>query len=506
MVDINGTHHIGLRGDADSYRKELSGNALMKHSRLCMFLKKSFFNNNPVGRQVIHEYRVEGDSKDKHPYYVDLLRLREKVIVQHTLFTKIKVRSATNHDKLFQEYVNGCGKKLRDIKLHKKAFLVVIGNLQMLEGDCWMAYSRKGSQDVKPPKGVTSDRMLPIIDFLIVNGYALEIPCIAKKDLCDYVYYKPLLAATGKFTQLFGEYTLPDISNEPVLYVRHEKGALPEYQQYKGFWEATAVRGYNQHLSEHKFTLEGVPFKNFFKRIFNSNELDLGGRYYADITNIRNGGPNEMYTFGESYRRFKIEIDGEKTVEVDFKALHPTILYSRVGVQVTGDVYHLDSFDAERSLVKIAMNVMLNCESKEQAISALYFKYAESGIRMEDLVDAIEKKHSKIIQFFYTNCGTYLQYIESCIATLAIQLCVGSEVPMLCIHDSFICKRSQLEQMKSILLEAYTMYMPHMDFVLVDWEWLEGDELKNSGAKALCFEVTPEMKHLDYELVNRIRD
>lgn len=96
------------------------------------------------------------------------------------------------------------------------------------------------------------------------------------------------------------------------------------------------------------------PFARTLRRVFNNRSWEFGGRLY--------GGAWE-HAHEEDRRR--ITINGEPTVELDFHALHPTLIYVREGLSLVGDPYVIDiewpgSAVDLRKLAKTTFNRLLN--------------------------------------------------------------------------------------------------------------------------------------------------
>src|SRR5947207_9185465 len=76
-------------------------------------------------------------------------------------------------------------------------------------------------------------------------------------------------------------------------------------------------------------------------RIFNDGSFERGGRFY--------GG---WWQGVPQHYRMHITIDGEPTVEADYSAIHPRLLYAREGMDCCGDPYDVGLDPRHRSWVK----------------------------------------------------------------------------------------------------------------------------------------------------------
>lgn len=194
-------------------------------------------------------------------------------------------------------------------------------------------------------------------------------------------------------------------------------------------------------------------------RVFNSLDFDKGGRFYGGWWE---GIPSEY--------RAKLLINGKRTEELDFGSLHPTILYAKHGLSLPKDAYEItiqpstvpegQSRSDFRKVVKRAFNAMLNAENRLNT-SPRNLNLHSWGIRWEEIVAAIERKHELIAGEFFSGVGLELQYEDSQIAEEVMMTFAKQQglVPLLPVHDSFIChhgyKKDVLKLMHDIFKARY---------------------------------------------------
>lgn len=101
-------------------------------------------------------------------------------------------------------------------------------------------------------------------------------------------------------------------------------------------------------------------------RVFSRSRWDMNGRFY---------GP--WWQSIGSDQRANIRINGQPTVEVDFKSLHPALLAAREGRDLPGDLYTLPPGTiagveptAQRLLVKQLVLMSLNARTLAQAYAS----------------------------------------------------------------------------------------------------------------------------------------
>ncbi len=170
------------------------------------------------------------------------------------------------------------------------------------------------------------------------------------------------------------------------------------------------------------------------KRVFNNNSFKDGGRFYHGW-------------WQEIPKRFRkhITIDGKRTVEVDYSSIHFRILYAEQGIDIGDkDPYIVEGYKDRRSQIKIALNIILNAETKDKAIAAIY-KHEKLNVNKEmakDIYKRLEEEHPKIKQYFGSGRGVKLQYTDSQIAEQVMLNLAKDNIVCLPVHDSFIVRMS----------------------------------------------------------------
>ena len=204
--------------------------------------------------------------------------------------------------------------------------------------------------------------------------------------------------------------------------------------------------------------------KSIIQRIFSkSNTLEYGGRFYAiPITGF-------SYQNITAVERSTIEIDCEPTVEIDYSALHPSMLYSMADkIELKPkDMYKVkvDGNPAPRKLCKVMLLTMINAKSEQSAIKSMRhemrFKAQDEWMEHEawaellkPLVGALKELHRHISHYFFTDIGIKLQRKDSDMAQYVMNFFNKHSWACLPIHDSFIVKRKHEHDLFSIMLDA----------------------------------------------------
>ncbi len=183
--------------------------------------------------------------------------------------------------------------------------------------------------------------------------------------------------------------------------------------------------------------------------------------------------------------RFSLQVNGESTVEWDFKNMHPKILYGRAGIkEVTHDLYDYvcdevgDSELVLRPLVKVLFNAMINAKTPDEAFRAanrsmyknphqpkkrdVWLPIAEkvrglnNGVYSSDfLMPIIRKVHAPIADYFCTGIGVELQAVDAEIALRVMERCTQDYgQPVVGIHDSFRVQESAESSLRQVMREV----------------------------------------------------
>ncbi len=186
-------------------------------------------------------------------------------------------------------------------------------------------------------------------------------------------------------------------------------------------------------------------------RIFNNGDakdpqFNQGGRFY--------GG---WWLSIPSEYRSRIRINGKKTIELDYSAMHFYMMYAEKGLAIPiGDPYTLDGI--ERKKAKLALNTALNASSKSKAISAIKSNQWPEKTKTEvtDILDKLLNKHKAISEFFYTGKGLELQFNDSQVAeSVMLSMWNRHGIVVLPVHDSFIVPAASIDDLKAEMLTSF---------------------------------------------------
>lgn len=250
---------------------------------------------------------------------------------------------------------------------------------------------------------------------------------------------------------------------------------------------AKPARVYNKLWLNHTASfLNGFELNPFAKRIFN-NDLYHGGRFYCHFQNL------------PSKERANLLIDNEKTVELDFKAMHINILYSLANKSLKSDPYSVDGID--RKVMKLLMLRLVNTNNlagfktvvtlsgnpknkmryDEYRRDLMQYELGKISIKPahpfafgnfipgvtdhltgDEALKIITKKHKAIRHMFGTDrLGTKLQNIDSNVMAEILVNLSQKDIPALPVHDSVIVRESDQAIAHDVMKKAYLKIMKH---------------------------------------------
>ena len=178
-------------------------------------------------------------------------------------------------------------------------------------------------------------------------------------------------------------------------------------------------------------------------RVFLDRKPDLGGRFYGPwYQNI----PKE-------YRQY-ILINDIPTLEFDYSALHPHLLYFMAKADPPeGDLYELEGYSRDtRNFMKGMFLRMINSATRNDAKGSIreaaFLKgkivIPEELGNLEDkyldpLIDKFLEKHSALKDYIFKDrdLGNKLQFVDSTIAETVLLAFAKEGIPVLPLHDSF---------------------------------------------------------------------
>lgn len=250
--------------------------------------------------------------------------------------------------------------------------------------------------------------------------------------------------------EILGQSTPPLARPAEVILLRAADGDLLDYRNTRDLdRKRRQVTRFNEGIASAGLDAAIVAP---LSRIYNQT-IKRGGRYYAMGTSWQNL-PSEA--------RRSVTICGEPVVELDYKTLHPAILYAEAGSPMPTDCYDIDGWP--RKLVKRALLILINAQTPHQARHAIaHAKEMEevAEIGSQDalraagrLIDAIKEMHRPIADAFHSDAGARLMTIDSDIASCVMSDMLDKGVVALPVHDSFLVPASKRDLLEEVMLKA----------------------------------------------------
>jgi hypothetical protein len=153
------------------------------------------------------------------------------------------------------------------------------------------------------------------------------------------------------------------------------------------------------------------------------------------------------------------------TVEVDYQALHVAVLAARRGRDLPDDPYELEpgliagmeEVD-QRKLVKLLVLMALNAKDRNTACKA-FRQDSARGSRAKSMtnrellrvLDAFSERHPFLKEDLCSDQGIGLMNVDSKIAARVINHFTRRDVPVLCIHDSFLIDYNHSLALKAVM-------------------------------------------------------
>jgi hypothetical protein len=267
------------------------------------------------------------------------------------------------------------------------------------------------------------------------------------------------------------EYNDKDLSPDDLALVNTIRGQLRAYNKLlkqtfidiPSYTSSTFTRTIkNGPFAGRKQTISLGPDNKFVTRVFNgglTGKWQRGGRFHR-------GWWQQI----DKEDRCKIYINDQPTLEVDFKAFHPNLLSNELGIKLSGDPYDLGELilpkvittkEEQRDYVKLLVLMGINADSDKKAYRA--FRNSDrkdklgqslTDIQLEALLDAFIDKHPQFKGVLNTGQALRLMNIDSQIANMVLDYFTNKNIPVLCIHDSFIIQYDKEPELRRILDQA----------------------------------------------------
>ena len=182
--------------------------------------------------------------------------------------------------------------------------------------------------------------------------------------------------------------------------------------------------------------------EKFTRRVFSNGSWEENGRFY--------GG---WWQRIPSEYRSKIYINDEPTIEIDYSGLHPVLVYQRKGIDYWRDIKrdpyqtNIEGLNPEESREIGKALLLMSFNSKEEKRLFLAVKddlqetiphYRFTFANLRKVLNDLRNMHPDIADDMLSGIGLDLMNIDAKIAEHVIARFTQSDIPVLCIHDSFV--------------------------------------------------------------------
>ncbi|WP_460597930.1 hypothetical protein [Geomonas sp. Red276] len=353
----------------------------------------------------------------------------------------------------------------------------------LLDPDKWIGYSR-GTGNYKlifryNRQRISYRPLMKVIDGLIKEGYAKPLSFsfdkVAKQGRCSRI------RATAKLIDLLvGQYhftedmvheveevevvLLRDSDKEPMDYVDTEEtnGMRLQIERYNDFLQKTYIDLHHDGLVPEKTLYVDLTAKKV-RRIFNNESFRQGGRYYGGFWM---GLPSEL--------RQRLILNNQKVVECDYSGISVHILYAMEGINygLKGkDAYTLPDYNDDnktRNMFKKLLLSVMNASTEKKALKSLQWDinynksdYPSNIPNLKQVLSDFRDYHEPIAKYLNADgacIGLETMYHDSQIAERVISTLMDKDIPVLSVHDSFICPTIHYEELYTAMVSAYQYY------------------------------------------------
>ncbi|HIB18590.1 MAG TPA: hypothetical protein EYO23_04895 [Alphaproteobacteria bacterium] len=230
----------------------------------------------------------------------------------------------------------------------------------------------------------------------------------------------------------------------------------------------------------------------FIYRVFNNSSWEEGGRFY--------GGWWELV----SEHRRGIRINGERTIELDYRGLHVVFLYALKNINYYHELSSSDPYEVHipetndpkfaRELAKRMMLSLVNATDERKVFKAVQQKTNQLGDcpshmtltfkLLRKILAQLRLKHPQIEEYFLSGAGTEMQFLDSQMTELIVKHFTAKGIPVLTVHDSYVIQeryRDELMDQMDIAWQEVT-HLESEDFQIVHGGYVAPDHLVDHDA------------------------
>ncbi len=246
---------------------------------------------------------------------------------------------------------------------------------------------------------------------------------------------------------------LRDSEKQPIKYpdtgqTRTMRAALLLINEVNAQAELTSTRplGYED-ISKEYADLAFSEDAKYLRRIFNNGTFEHGGRFH--------GG---WWQYVRKHVRRTVRINGERTVEVDYRGFNPAVLLAKANVTIPADPYSairgVGSGSVLRDHAKSTLAAFLNAQSIHIA-EPRGFDEGEHGMTVEQFRQSVLDAYPMVKRMIGQDAGLKLQREESDLAEKVMLHFVRQGYPILPVHDAFIVQAHLRGELVLVMKEQF---------------------------------------------------
>ncbi|MBA7523260.1 hypothetical protein ES705_15383 [subsurface metagenome] len=272
--------------------------------------------------------------------------------------------------------------------------------------------------------------------------------------------------ATEKLLNYFPEFHFMVIS-KPVNLVHLRELNSSKLLDYKETWKTYRIKKILKKANEvnNSVIIRHQEFK------LNCNLIAIFKGNFSLYGRLHTKGYKHYQGFNP-HERNAITINGDPVVELDYTGLHPNLLYAAESIQYSGDPYQVIEKDRmARPFLKRIFLFMINADFNKAQKAANFWLLnrddeereglASIGItRARPLMDKLLKVHKPIEHYLCKGKETGLRLFnkDALIALDIVNHFTKKDVPVLCIHDSFIVQQQHENELLKVMIMMYAKH------------------------------------------------
>jgi len=365
---------------------------------------------------------------------------------------------------------------------HMSMVVLNLYKTHMLDPDRWLGYSRDASKYKLifryNRQRITYRPLMKVIKGLIAKEYVK--PLSFTFNIATGSGKCSRIRASDKLIELlhrheFTENKIQVHADEEVIILKDDDKKVKDYDDNE---EVDAMRvqvgRYNDFLEKTYIDLHHdgfVPKRTLYidltskrvRRIFSKGSFERNGRFYRGWWM---GLPEEL--------RHRIIINNQKVVECDYSSMSIHILYAMEGINygLKGkDAYTLPDYDDDkktRNLLKKLLLSVLNARTVRRAFISLKYEIEDNPLDypadippLKQVLSDFTDYHAPIAKYLdpeTKDVGLQTMYHDSQIAERVISTLIDKNIPVLSVHDSFICPTLNYNDLYDAMVSAYRYF------------------------------------------------